>query len=249
MIAYLRQLVGMPPGRGSVGAGRPTGLPAPPKSLIPFAIIAAVIGGLVLAYKIAYPTMVYKYRMTVEVEVNGEIKSGSSVIEVDRYLTPKWLPGGGMRISHVYGDAVFVDLGSGRNVIAALSVRGGRPSWATAEHWPNWIKGPDGRTATFPMPLRRTALIGDLPMFVTFTGINNPMTLLRVSPEQFETILGSGIKLKGVYVETTRDPITRSIAQHLPWFKNWPTGRTLSGGSHDADTYTHLFPDDLSTGG
>jgi hypothetical protein len=227
MIAYLRQLVGMPPGRGSVGAGRPTGLPAPPKSLIPFAIIAAVIGGLVLAYKIAYPTMVYKYRMTVEVEVNGEIKSGSSVIEVDRYLTPKWLPGGGMRISHVYGDAVFVDLGSGRNVIAAL-YRPGSP------------------VPAFPIR-RRTAFTDDqMPTFVTFTDINEPKTLLRVSPQRFEIVLGSGIRLKDVYVEPSRDPITRSITQRLPWLKTLPRGWNLRSESRDADTYTELnIPYDL----
>jgi hypothetical protein len=56
-----------------------------------------------------------------------------------------------------------------------------------------WISRPAERVA-FPIPLRRTALTDDqMPMFVTFTDIHNPRTLLRVSPERFETILGTGI--------------------------------------------------------
>jgi hypothetical protein len=250
MMTYLKDLLGMPPGRGSVGPGGSTRLPALPTSLIPFALIAAVIGAFVLAYKIAYPSTVYKYRMTVEVEVNGEIRSGSSVIQVERHVNPKWSLSPGMTINRVYGDAVFVDLGLGRNVIAALHVRAGKPTWASAENWPNWRTQPRGGTA-FPIPLRRTALADDqMPMFVTFTDINNPKTLLRVNPDRFESIFGNGIKLKAVYVETTLDPITRSITQHLPWFKSLSSGATLGGGSREGDTFTELnVPDDLSRNG
>jgi hypothetical protein len=88
-----------------------------------------------------------------------------------------------------------------------------------------------------------------MPMFITFIDISNPKTLLRVSPDRFESILGSGVRLKAVYIETTRDPVIRSIAQYLPWLTSWPAGRTLSGGSREADTNTHLnVPDDLSRG-
>ena len=40
--------------------------------------IAAVAG----LYKLKYPTYTYRYRMTVEVDVGGEVRSQSSVIEV-----------------------------------------------------------------------------------------------------------------------------------------------------------------------
>ena len=42
---------------------------------------AAIVAGFVL-YKINYPTYTYRYRMTVNVEVDGQMRSGSSVIEV-----------------------------------------------------------------------------------------------------------------------------------------------------------------------
>jgi hypothetical protein len=117
----------------------------------------------------------------------------------------------------------------------------------SAGHWPNWIKRPGG-WAAFPIPLRRIALADDqMPMFVTFTDFNNPKTLLRVTPERFESIPGTGIKLKAVYVETTRDPTTRSMAKHLPWLNTWPRGMQLLGGSRDADTFVGSnIPFDLS---
>jgi hypothetical protein len=221
------------------------------KSILALAALVVVIGGLVLGYKVAYPTTVYTYRMTVEVDVNGEIRSGSSVIRVERYVTPKWLPNGGLTISHVYGDAVFVDLGSQRNVIATLHVRAGGSTSSSAENWPYWTTERNGQVAAFAIPLARTALRDDqMPMFVSFTKLNDPTTLVRIAADRFERILGSGIKLKAVYVETSADPVTRSIAQHLPWLKAWPRGQRLSGGSREAGTYTEIFlPMDLRTEG
>jgi hypothetical protein len=199
------------------------------KPLVSVAVIVAAIGAFVLSYKIAYPTTVYIYRMTVEVDVNGQTKSGSTVIRVERYLTPKWLPGGGMTVSHVYGEAAFVDLGAGQNVIATL--RSG--SWGAgpggAESWPNWVLGPHDQSESFRIPLPRTELRDrQMPMFITFKNASDPRTLVRVPPDQFENVFNIGTKLKAIYVETSTDPITESLAQRLPWVATWPSGNKLS---------------------
>lgn len=79
--------------------------------------ILAVIGGAI----VFWPTYSYRYRITVEVEVDGTLKQGSSVIEV----TKRWDPTPGRPISHystaAKGEAVFVDLGSARNLFLVLT--------------------------------------------------------------------------------------------------------------------------------
>jgi hypothetical protein len=58
--------------------------------------------------------------LAVEVDTPDGPRSGSSVIEVER-KDLRWVVGPGPRHRiRVRGEAVFVDLGSGRNVAAAL---------------------------------------------------------------------------------------------------------------------------------
>src|SRR5579875_3813684 len=82
--------------------------------------IALLIGSAVAWWKINYPTYSYRYRMTVQVEEDGKIHSGSSVIQVKINKQPQFGDAPPQE-SHFYGDAVFVDLGNGRNVIALLA--------------------------------------------------------------------------------------------------------------------------------
>ena len=42
--------------------------------------LAVIVAGVVL-FKLKYPTYAYRYRMTVTVAVNGQVHTGSSVIE------------------------------------------------------------------------------------------------------------------------------------------------------------------------
>ncbi len=87
-------------------------------------IIILLIIGLVVVYKLAYPTYTYRYRMTVEVNTPEGVKSGSSVIEVTTSQWPKWLSGisaGNHSGYYIKGEAVFVDLGSGKNMVTLLA--------------------------------------------------------------------------------------------------------------------------------
>ena len=58
-------------------------------------ITAAVLCALILApyvaWKIAYPTYTHRFRLVIEVEANGEVKRGSSVIEVSQTGIPEAL--------------------------------------------------------------------------------------------------------------------------------------------------------------
>ena len=79
-------------------------------------VLAAVAG--------CAPSVTYRYRLTVEVETPDGMRSGSSVIETNIHDTTGnwWALGEARRASsRVRGEAVFVDLGSGRNVVALLA--------------------------------------------------------------------------------------------------------------------------------
>src|ERR1700748_1843282 len=79
--------------------------------------IAAVVG----LYKFNYPTYTYRYRMTVDVDAGGEVSSRSSVIEVTVARQPKILPEVLPFHRSAQGQAVFVDLPAGKNIVALLT--------------------------------------------------------------------------------------------------------------------------------
>src|SRR5436190_2340702 len=90
---------------------------------VAFAIIAAIMLSplfLYFGYKHLYPTYTYRYRLSVEVETPDGLRSNSSVIEV-RYETFPEILTERDHISRVFGEAVFIDLGRDKNVVALLA--------------------------------------------------------------------------------------------------------------------------------
>src|ERR1700728_2429725 len=88
-------------------------------------IVLIIIGIPVIWFWVSFPTVSYRYRLTVAVECDGQVHSGSSVIEVLLRFNPKWLPpSGGTYNVFVTGQAVLIDLGARGVLVAAL---GGNP--------------------------------------------------------------------------------------------------------------------------
>src|SRR5260370_3892357 len=82
-------------------------------------VFALSVGALLAGYWYKYPDYSYRYRLTVNIEVDGKIHSGSSVIEV------KWRGGpvigdGGPFGPSVKGQAALVDLGDRGMVVGSL---------------------------------------------------------------------------------------------------------------------------------
>jgi hypothetical protein len=185
-------------------------------------------------YELLYPTYTYRYRLSVEVGTPDGLRTGSSVIEV-RYET---LPdvNGRNHVSRIFGEAIFVDLGQGKNLIALLAA------------------GPSGEDVDYPgrivfvafnldgndpdTPKRLPQLRGKrnldidhsslyevtkrfLPTFVTLTDLTNPSTV-RVAPfGLFDETFGASFKLRTVAIEMTTDPITKGIENKIPWIGNF----------------------------
>jgi hypothetical protein len=90
--------------------------PSAALTLSPRAVGAVVIVLLLFSGWLYLARPDYKYRLTIHVETPDGIKSASGVYAVHRSKDPPLLPHVGS--IGVKGEAIFVDLGEGRNLIA-----------------------------------------------------------------------------------------------------------------------------------
>ena len=174
----------------------------------------------------------HKYRLTIEVETPQGLRAASGVMSVhpDRGYTK----GGSTQTK---GDAVFVDLGGGKNLVVLLAHRADKGIDLDDT---NYIAlrafAAAGQRAVFRQMDRVTGsapVVGAvLPVLATFSDPNDPTTMREVKPADVETALGAGVRLKGVSVDVVPNgywpldfggvfgvPVTRGIAVRLPWLK------------------------------
>lgn len=55
------------------------------------------------------------------------------------------------------------------------------------------------------------------PLIVSFKDLNNPSSVILVSPDHFDKSFGEGVALRQITIERTDDPVTVGIAAKLPW--------------------------------
>lgn len=196
-------------------------------------VITVVVVGAVawLALMIAYPDYVYRYRLTVELEDDGKILTGSNVIEVHNQKQPRF---GAVPpvLPRAIGDAIYFDLGSKGHLIATLAFG---------------PKGtiPDGLEVLVPKVFglalqdrdlkrllhgRRELAGEDIPTLVTFSDLNDPMTARIVRPEELPQVFGEEVRFIRAYVEMTTDPVSRAIEAKLRWL---PHPQYLNGHACD----------------
>lgn len=205
----------------------------------------------------------YRYKLTVEVDTPEGVKSGHSVIEV---IKP-WRPGASSR-----GQAVAVDLPGGQTLFVLLRSEQ-KSDWADdamAPVWPSIQKSGDDAedVATLlraaramgrvPLPrVRKLGAMGEMdhtPYFVRFRNVRDPKTVEKVDPDNLWQSFEEGVKLKGLYVEITEEPVTTGIETRLNWLPNVSTSlveRTRAqrdqydspfGSKLQVDTFSTEFP-------
>jgi hypothetical protein len=203
-------------------------------------ILAAIVGAVSVGIALKYPTYTHRYRLTVEVDTPEGVRSGSSVIEVAR-SDVSWFP----LVQNQYalrlrGEAVFVDLGANRNVIALLA-HGARADnvdqmvslavdaygyrTRSDEAWAGKVKM-QGPVALKP-PL--------IPTLVTFSDLSDPKTARGLQPDELPMVFGPGVTLRVARIETVPagtwpftalgwpralagEPVTQGIEKRLPWW-------------------------------
>lgn len=202
----------------------------------PILAATAVILLAVAYYWFVFSVFSHRYRLTIEVETPSGLKTGSSVIEPRARTQSPGLSGRSV-VPSVSGDAVFVDLGNGKNVVGLMA------------------GGPEGRDVGAPVRLameafgvrncrksmcdwrqmqsmsgRRDLPLGLVPTLVTFGDVDDPKTARIIRPDEFEKVYGPGYHFKRAWIEMTDDPITRNIYTRLPWLDGF---KGVTGGRFD----------------
>jgi hypothetical protein len=197
------------------------------KWLGPISLLAA----LVIGDQIRINRPGHKYRLAVEVETPEGVKSASGVFSVhpDRGYSRH-----GSTLTK--GDAVWVDLGGAKNLVALLAQLDDK---GLEFDGTNFVAlrafNAAGRKTTFNAMNQMTGtapVTGKLvPVLATFADAGDPATMRVVRPDDLEATYGKGFGLRGVTVEAVPnglwpldfggvlgEPVTRGIEAKLPWW-------------------------------
>lgn len=195
---------------------------------------------LYVAWNAIFPSHTHRYRLTLEVEVDGKIHEGSSVVEVAITEQPKLLPETGA-LGKIRGEAVFVDLGQGRNLVALLA---GAPD-ALNEDAPRHLAvkayrlppGANSYSAIKRLGGRREVSYSELPTLATFADVNDPTSGRILRPNELEHVFGAGVRFRHGWVEITSDPPTSGhIKSQIPFLNGMSvyTGGTRKNQTNPA---------------
>lgn len=177
----------------------------------------------------------HKYRLTVEVTTPAGIKTGSGILAVvpDRNYNRSGR-------TTMRGEAVFVDLGQGKNegkniVVLLAHQQGAKLDLDDINYVALRAYGvARGNRVSFKDMSRQTGIVpvqGDLiPVLVSFGDPKDPNTARRVASDNAEAILGEGYAIRGLSAEVVPngfwpidfggalgEPVTRGIEAKLPW--------------------------------
>jgi hypothetical protein len=171
----------------------------------------------------------HKYRLTLEVETTAGPKSASTVVSVHPY---RGYQPGGKTTSR--GDAVMIDLGGGRNLVALmLHDDKGHADFDGTNFVAMRAYQAAGRKISFRDVGHQTgavAVTGELmPVLASFDSTREASSIRRLQPGDLSS-LGDGVRLRGVMVEAVPnglwpldfggslgEPVTRTIMEKLPW--------------------------------
>lgn len=189
-----------------------------------------LLAALVIGDQIRINRPAHKYRLTVEVETPQGRKSASGVLAVhpDRSYSRRGQ-------TRTVGDAVFVDLGQGKNLVALLAHVDNKLVLEDINYVA--LRAYGAATATrvpFSQMSRQSGVVpvkGELiPVLVSFADPAAPGTARLVPSDSAESVLGNGYRIQGISAEVVPngywpidfggplgEPVTRGIQAKLPW--------------------------------
>jgi hypothetical protein len=200
------------------------------KWLGPIALLAAIYVG----DQIRINRPGHKYRLTVEVETPAGRQSASGVMAV--HPDRSYSRGGHTK---TVGDAVYVDLGGGKNLVALLAHIDQNLELDGINYVAlrAYTAAASGKRVSFNDMNRQAGIVpvmgALIPVLVTFADPANPGTARNVLPDDTEAALGKGYRLHGISAEVVPngfwpldfggalgEPVTRGIQLRLPWLNS-----------------------------
>jgi hypothetical protein len=169
-----------------------------------------------------------RYRLTIDVSVDGAIKSGSSVGEITYGFNDGLFKNMGSYFwSGCKCEAVAVDLGSRGTVFAGLTYYDKRfrgPSNLSSllvDLFPETKHGgaePDSIDALARHVGAVDIAVDYLPILLRFRDLDNLRSVELIDPEHLDATFGSGVKFARATMEIVNAPLTTGIEKRLPWW-------------------------------
>lgn len=187
--------------------------------------LLVLIVGAVGAIWLAYPSYTHRYRLTIEIEVDGQVRSGSSVIEVRWQKQPE-LGSAPPWTSSIRGQAPSVSIDGGV-LLAAL----GGPESVGADflalrafgHFPkrpeSFAPHEQGLLALLHFKGRTQLAEDNLPQFVWLADSNDRKSARPLQSSEFSPLIAPAVRFRGAWIETTDSPVTTELGKHLPWLR------------------------------
>lgn len=211
-------------------------------------LLIVIALAIVVRYDMAYPSVTVRYRLTLEAQVDGELKTASGVREVTYTKQPPLAAQHELSIGY-RGEAIALDLGSRGTLFALLKES------RDSRSGPEWIvlQAFDFDGASLPSPTeagieqvarlsgKRELLLDSLPKLVRFRDINDPMTV-EVNPFNIAEHFGPNTSLIRVTLEIVpaTEPITTGINKKLVWLDHLDKYNSIKG-----NPFTNTLPEDI----
>jgi hypothetical protein len=199
------------------------------KTLVPILAIA-----LCLMLASCGKTHIYRYKLTLSLETPEGIKTAFNVVEVGHWEVI--VPDGAARTG-VKGEALYLDLGAGRQPLVALLSGDSNKFFGQRPHG-HWDFGSPTNALGRLFGVNRQGVewldfVGrvakqrgeremdllDLPNLVTFADPTDPNTIAAVDPRNLEATLGPGVRWHRMTLAITNEPITTGLDLRLPWLR------------------------------
>jgi hypothetical protein len=159
------------------------------------------------------PSVTERIKVTVTVEDNGKLYTGTAVQKWTCWETDdRWrgMAIGGCRLN---AEAIPIKIGDKGSVFMLLS--GNEQAGFNPEYYPGAIQA--GRSKGNPK-LPWSVPFDKAPMFVMFRDLKDRMTVEMVRPNAFGEAFGKGVRLVSIKAEVTNNWLTRGkVTNLLPW--------------------------------
>jgi len=189
-------------------------------------LLLGVIAGLA-AFGLGGEVNRFRYRIVLNIDTPSGPVQGSTVLEVEHRRLPDFWGSMANEAPVAKGEAVFVDLGGGRSLVALLTVPDRSMGFLPVAAFDVDNRPEDERNERFRRlarmaPGTSVVLPPDLtPQMLVLPDVRAPASARAISPDTFPVVLGPGYRFERVRIEiVSKDtPLNDTISQRLPWWK------------------------------
>lgn len=179
-----------------------------------------------------WPHYSWHQKLTVEIQKNDQIFSGSSVVYVfwNKNIMHSMLGMGPAWHSTVIGESTIVKLPNNKYLVAILNYPAkGHSNYAAniairaiSKTTKNYHEKKEFLSVLASRGISPIALqTKNYPPMISFKNIEDPTSVVKIRPSKnIRTVIDPNIEIKKITLEITFDPITKgNLARHINWLK------------------------------